>query len=288
MVRFDEIPAFAGMTECNFGILTGPSPTGWVQKDHDHNSGQSNPITRIPSYSGHDYHGRPGVLLSHRHGHRRRRADVRRNRSLENVTRGVCFTMCDIDSEYYGTFGAYGVSAGQFIWPSTCTLDSRDRVYVSDEQLHRISVFEREGALLSIWGEHGAGEGQLDTPSGLAFDSDDNLYVADAYNRRVQKFTTEGCFLASLGREGTGPAELNLPWGRSWALTAECTWRTGATTASRRFRGTGNTWRPTAAAVEAMASSAGRPASPSMLPVTSTSPITCIASIPSIPRLIEY
>ena len=106
--------------------------------------------------------------------------------------------MCDIDREYYGTFGAYGVSAGQFIWPSTCTLDSRDRVYVSDEQLHRISVFDREGALLSIWGEHGAGEGQLDTPSGLAFDSDDNLYVADAYNRRVQKFTTEGCFLASL------------------------------------------------------------------------------------------
>ena len=94
------------------------------------------------------------------------------NRSLENVTRGVRVTMCDIDSEYYGTFGAYGVSAGQFIWPSTCTLDSRGRVYVSDEQLHRISVFDREGALLSTWGEHGAGEGQMDTPSGLAFDAE--------------------------------------------------------------------------------------------------------------------
>ena len=65
------------------------------------------------------------------------------NRSLENGTRGVRVTMCDIDSEHYGTFGAYGVSAGQFIWPSTCTLDSRGRVYVSDEQLHRISVFDR-------------------------------------------------------------------------------------------------------------------------------------------------
>ena len=59
------------------------------------------------------------------------------NRSLESVTRGVRVTMCGIDSEYYGTFGAYGVSAGQFIWPSTCPLDSRGRVYVSDEQLHR-------------------------------------------------------------------------------------------------------------------------------------------------------
>ena len=31
-----------------------------MQKDHNHNSGQSNPITRIPPYPGHDYHGREG------------------------------------------------------------------------------------------------------------------------------------------------------------------------------------------------------------------------------------
>ena len=107
------------------------------------------------------------------------------NRSLENVTRGVRVTVCDINSEYYGTFAAYGQSPGQFIWPSACTLDSRGRVYVSDEATHRISVFDREGALLSTWGEHGSAEGQLDTPSGLAFDADDNLYVADT--------TTTGC-----------------------------------------------------------------------------------------------
>ena len=154
-----------------------------------------------------------GTLLSHRQAIAADERMYVANRSLENVTRGVRVTMCDIDSEYYGTFGAYGVSAGQFIWPSTCTLDSRGRVYVSDEQLHRISVFDGEGALLSTWDEHGAGEGQMDTPSCLAFDSDDNLYVADTYNHRVQKFTTEGRFPAFFGREGTGPAELNLPWG---------------------------------------------------------------------------
>ncbi len=140
------------------------------------------------------------------------------NRSLENVTRGVRVTMCDINSDYYGTFAAYGQSPGQFIWPSACTLDSRGRVYVSDEATHRISVFDREGTLLSTWGEHGSGEGQLDTPSGLAFDAGDNLYVADTYNHRVQKFTAEGRFLACLvkgsgGREGNGDAGLNLPWG---------------------------------------------------------------------------
>ena len=135
------------------------------------------------------------------------------NRSLENVTRGVRVTVCDINSEYYGTFAAYGQSPGQFIWPSACTLDRRGRVYVSDEATHRISVFDREGALLSTWGEHGSEPGQLDTPSGLAFDADDNLYVADTYNHRVQKFTAEGRFLTSFGQEGNGDAELSLPWG---------------------------------------------------------------------------
>ena len=135
------------------------------------------------------------------------------NRSLENVTRGVRVTMCDIDSEYYGTFAAYGQAAGQFIWPSACTLDSRGRVYVSDEATHRISVFDREGALLSVWGEHGSAEGQLDTPSGLSFDADDNLYVADTYNHRVQKFTADGRFLLAFGGPGGGPSQLQLPWG---------------------------------------------------------------------------
>ena len=135
------------------------------------------------------------------------------NRSLENVTRGVRVTMCDIDSEYYGTFASYGQSPGQFVWPSACNLDSRGRVYVSDEATHRISVFDREGALLSTWGEHGAGEGQLDTPSGLAFDADDNVYVADTYNHRVQKFTDDGRFLLAFGREGGGDGEFTLPWG---------------------------------------------------------------------------
>ena len=31
------------------------------------------------------------------------------NRSLDNVARGVRVTMCDIDSEYYGNFGSFGL-----------------------------------------------------------------------------------------------------------------------------------------------------------------------------------
>ena len=135
------------------------------------------------------------------------------NRSLDNVARGVRVTMCDIDSEYYGNFGSFGNKDGQFEWPSGGAIDSRGRVYISDEQLHRISVFDYSGAFLSQWGAHGSGEGDLDTPSGIAFDDQDNLYVSDTYNHRIQKFTADGRFLLSFGSQGQGNGELNLPWG---------------------------------------------------------------------------
>ena len=37
------------------------------------------------------------------------------NRSLESVARGVRVTVCDIDSEYYGTFASFGEEDGQFV-----------------------------------------------------------------------------------------------------------------------------------------------------------------------------
>ena len=135
------------------------------------------------------------------------------NRSLGNAARGVRVTMCDIDSEYYGTFGTFGEGDGQFISASGGAIDSRGRVYISDEQLHRISVFDHDGSFLSSWGAHGTGEGELDTPSGIAFDNQDNLYVSDTYNHRIQKFTADGRFLLSFGSQGQGDGELNLPWG---------------------------------------------------------------------------
>ena len=129
------------------------------------------------------------------------------SRSLESVIRGVRVTVCDVDSEFFGTFGSYGEGEGQFIWPSCGAVDSQGRVYISDEQVHRISVFDHSGGFLSKWGAYGTGEGELDTPSGLAFDSQDNLYVSDTHNNRIQKFTADGRFLSRFG------LDLNLPWG---------------------------------------------------------------------------
>ena len=130
------------------------------------------------------------------------------NRSLESVDRGVRVTVCDIDSEYYGTFGAYGEGDGQFVWLTSGAKDSEGNIFLSDEYLHRITAFDADGNFLRVWGTHGSNEGELDGPCGIAFDADDNLYVSDTYNNRVQKFSPTGVFLAAVG-VGT----LTMPWG---------------------------------------------------------------------------
>ncbi len=135
------------------------------------------------------------------------------SRTLENVTRGVRVTMCDIDGEYFGTFGSYGEGDGQFIWPSCGAVDSRGRVYITDEHLNRISVFDASGGFLAKWGTSGHGEGEFDISSGIACDREDNLYVSDTYNNRIQKFTSGGRYLSSFGSTGDKDGQLNLPWG---------------------------------------------------------------------------
>ena len=130
------------------------------------------------------------------------------NRSLESVDRGVRVTVCDLESEYYGTFGAYGEGDGQFIWLTSGAKNSRGDIYLTDEYLHRVTAFDADGNFIRVWGTHGSKEGEMDGPCGIAIDADDNLYVSDTYNNRVQKFTESGSYLQALG-EGI----LSMPWG---------------------------------------------------------------------------
>ena len=118
-----------------------------------------------------------------------------------------------VDDEDRGTIGGYGKGDGQFTWPVTIIADSAENLYVSDEFLHRIVAFEREGEHLGTWGEHGTDAGQLNGPAGIAFDADENLYVVDSLSHRVQKFTKDGKFLLQWGSYGTGEGEFNMPWG---------------------------------------------------------------------------
>ena len=122
-------------------------------------------------------------------------------------------TVCSVEEDYIGTFGIGGSDDGQLMWPVSIATDRDDNVYISDEALHRISIFDRDGHFVTKWGVQGSGNGQFDRPAGIAFDSNDNLLVADGLNHRVQRYTKDGEYLGGWGWLGRGDGELYMPWG---------------------------------------------------------------------------
>ncbi|MGE3536226.1 MAG: NHL repeat-containing protein [Candidatus Tectimicrobiota bacterium] len=126
---------------------------------------------------------------------------------------GPRISKCTVDHQFLGQYGGFGRGDGQFVWPVSLAVDSEENLYVSDESLQRISIFDKQGKYLGAWGTPGSAEGQLQGPAGLVFDREDTLYVVDSLNHRVQKFTREGKFLEAWGKAGSGEGELSMPWG---------------------------------------------------------------------------
>ncbi len=119
------------------------------------------------------------------------------------------------EEELLGEFGFYGEKDGDLLWPNSVAIDSQGDIYVTDDWLNRISVFNSDGEFKSAWGTSGSGQGELDGPAGLAFGQNDNLYVVDSRNHRVQEFSKDGNYVSSFGSAGTGAGEFNTPWGIS-------------------------------------------------------------------------
>ncbi len=135
------------------------------------------------------------------------------NRCYEARLDGVRVTVCTFSEEYITQFGSYGEGDGQFMWPTSIALDGQGNVYVADEWLNRISVYDGDGEFLRNWGKAGPGDGELDRPAGLAISGDGTVFLVDSRNHRVQKFTLDGGYLGQFGSFGSGPGQLNHPWG---------------------------------------------------------------------------
>ena len=119
----------------------------------------------------------------------------------------------DGDEEFISEFSKYGDGEGEMIWPAGIALDSQSNVYVTDEWLNRVSVFDRDGNYLAAWGSSGDAPGEFNGPSGIDLDAEDNVYVVDSRNHRIQRFSTSGEFQAAWGSHGAGQGEFDSPWG---------------------------------------------------------------------------
>ena len=122
--------------------------------------------------------------------------------------------VCNIDEDYLYEFGdGSGDGDRQFRWPVCVAFDSNDNLYITDEVLHRVTVFDAEGNFLRKWGKSGSGDGEFNGPAGIAIGPDDSVYVVEQHNSRVQKFSSDGAFIRKWGSHGGAPGQFNLAWG---------------------------------------------------------------------------
>ena len=126
---------------------------------------------------------------------------------------GIRVGICDVLHGWYGEFGSDGKADGQFTGPTAITHDSNDRIYVADEELNRITVFNPDGEFEFKWGEFGTEPGQINGPSAIKVTSDGNLLLVDHLNNRIQKMTLDGQYLSHWGSKGIAKGQFNLPWG---------------------------------------------------------------------------
>ena len=113
------------------------------------------------------------------------------------------------------SFGRFGSSAGTFKFPWGMAVNARDEIAVSDNNNHRVQIFNSNGKYLRSFGREGNKAGELKYSKGIAFHNNGNIFVADRFNDRVQIFSGEGEYVGSFGGKGSLDNQLSSPFGLS-------------------------------------------------------------------------
>ena len=98
-----------------------------------------------------------------------------------------------------------------FIKPVDVYSDSLQNIYVSDQALNKIFMYDQDLATWNSFGSYGSGSDQLNYPTGITADSSGNIYVADTNNGRVQIYNTQEERWSSLGSLGYGLGFFKTP-----------------------------------------------------------------------------
>jgi len=93
-------------------------------------------------------------------------------------------------------------------------------VYLAENSVHRVVLYDREGQVLGKWGKRSRTEiedfGACCNPMNISFDSEGVLYTAEAGIGRVKRYAPDGKYLSLVGYMGTARFE------RGSGLAASC------------------------------------------------------------------
>ena len=113
------------------------------------------------------------------------------------------------------SFGEWGSSVGKFNWPWGVAVNANDEIAVTDQNNHRVQIFNSEGKFLRSFGKKGDMAGEFNNPLGITFHNNGNIFVADSSNHRIQIFSGEGEFVGRFGGAGSLDSQLSNPMGLS-------------------------------------------------------------------------
>ena len=109
--------------------------------------------------------------------------------------------------------GNWEGGGGNFSFPNVAVADSKGRIYVTDGNNSRISVWDGQGGFLFNFGR-GSGDSAINLPRGAAIDKRDHLYVVDAVDHSVKVYDVSGdevAFLYRFGDYGAEEGQFNYP-----------------------------------------------------------------------------
>jgi sugar lactone lactonase YvrE len=67
-------------------------------------------------------------------------------------------------------------------------VDDAGRVYITDPEGYRVSVFSTEGDLIATFGSYGFDDASFSLPTGIDVDAEGYIYVTDTDGQRVMRF----------------------------------------------------------------------------------------------------
>ena len=99
--------------------------------------------------------------------------------------------MLTVEGAFVAAVGSRGSQPLQFNNPCDVAVHHNGKIFVTDQQNHRVQVLNPDLSLTLL----GDKPGELDCPHGIAIDQEGMVYVSDTGNSRIQLFTSEGTVL---------------------------------------------------------------------------------------------
>ena len=119
-------------------------------------------------------------------------------------------SLIDKHGQKIQTFGEFGKSPSQMIYPAGVTIDKEGFIYVSSwHKLQKFTGARKE--MMKCVGEKGSEKGKFNDPRGLAIYKN-QLYVCDRKNHRIQIFNSNLEHVKCIGSHGQGKGEFDEPY----------------------------------------------------------------------------